>query len=125
MPTLDPTPIWDEDFATRSVTIVNLHGKGDYDAAKDAASEGWEILLEREPDNEFDPNAVIAYLDESNCTAKTILGYIEKEGSPELAEQLSLGAPLHAKASGRPYSGAGARGGRRAFYHHDRSGGLG
>ena len=69
MPTLDPTPIWDEDFATRSVTIVNLHGKGDYDAAKDAASEGWEILLEREPDNEFDPNAVIAYLDESNCTA--------------------------------------------------------
>jgi hypothetical protein len=99
MPTLDPTPIWDEDFATRSVTIVNLHGKGDYDAAKDAASEGWEILLEREPDNE------------SNCTAKTILGYIEKEGSPELAEQLSLGAPLHAKASGRPYSGAGARGG--------------
>lgn len=108
---LDPTPAWNEDFAARTVSIVNLHGKGDYNAAKDAAEDALEILFVREPDNAVDPFAVIAYVDSDGDVGPTTLGYVEAEEARELSEQLRLGAPLRGKAQGRPYSGRESRGG--------------
>lgn len=107
-PTLAP-PAYLGDFTEATVAIVNLHGQGTYDLAKDL--HGWGITLQvrRDLENAHDENAVGCYTKiKGNFD---LVGYLCREDAAVIAPELDAGATLKGHLLGPPWSGSNSRGG--------------
>lgn len=97
------------DFAPVYGAVVNLHGSGGWDVAKDLSSLGLELTLERDLENEHDLNAVSVI---ASCEwGPERIGFLDRETAAGVATKLDLGYPLVAVPQGRPWAGRGSKGG--------------
>ena len=54
------------------------------------------VTLEREPDNEFDSNAIQIVVHIKPISRRTIIGYVPKELAVELSKVIDMGIPVKA-----------------------------
>jgi hypothetical protein len=88
--------------------VVNLHGQGTYDRAKELTGDT-SLSLWREHANEHDENAVQVYI--GGDGGNVFLGYLDRETAAVVAREMDKGARLTARPEGRPLSGKPNRGG--------------
>jgi len=103
-------PVYSGQFEVTYGCVVNLHGQGTYDLAKEIAADLSPLFLERDYENGHDPNAVRAFLGEG--AEREFVGYVDADTAQQIAREMDKGAELVAVAQGRPMSGRNNRGGQ-------------
>ena len=103
-------PLFSGEFETVFGYVVNLHGQGTYELAKQLATDNVPLLFERDYENEHDPNAVKAYT--VSTRGRDFVGYVDSDTAAAIAGDLDKGAELIAYPQGWPRGGSGRRGGQ-------------
>ena len=98
------------DFSVVATRIVALHVRKTWGLAMEIADDELEMELEHDMLNEYDRNAVAAYVTDVGGERR-LVGYVDAEAAPVLACALDQAAVLKASPCGQPYAGGDSKGG--------------